>query len=116
MKLHFSKMHGLGNDFVVIDAIRQQVELTPARVRFLADRHFGVGCDQLLVVERAQAARRRFPLSHLQCGWRRGGTVRQRRALFRALRARPGPDRPARNPRRDHVGRHYADRRKTTAT
>jgi len=54
MKLRFSKMHGLGNDFVVIDAIRQQVELTPARVRFLADRHFGVGCDQLLLVERAQ--------------------------------------------------------------
>jgi diaminopimelate epimerase len=54
MKLHFSKMHGLGNDFVVIDAIRQQVDLTPERVRFLADRHFGVGCDQLLLVERAQ--------------------------------------------------------------
>ncbi|MBL8477600.1 MAG: diaminopimelate epimerase [Methyloversatilis sp.] len=56
MKLRFSKMHGLGNDFVVIDAIRQQVDLTPARVRFLADRHFGVGCDQLLLVERAQQA------------------------------------------------------------
>jgi diaminopimelate epimerase len=56
MKLHFSKMHGLGNDFVVIDAIRQQVDLTPERVRFLADRHFGVGCDQLLLVERAQQA------------------------------------------------------------
>jgi diaminopimelate epimerase len=55
MKLRFSKMHGLGNDFVVIDAIRQQVELTPERVRFLADRHFGVGCDQLLVVEPSQA-------------------------------------------------------------
>jgi diaminopimelate epimerase len=54
MKLHFSKMHGLGNDFVVIDAIRQRVDLTPDQVRFLADRHFGVGCDQLLVVERAQ--------------------------------------------------------------
>jgi diaminopimelate epimerase len=54
MKLRFSKMHGLGNDFVVIDAVRQQVDLTPARVRFLADRHFGVGCDQLLLVERAQ--------------------------------------------------------------
>lgn len=51
MRLRFTKMHGLGNDFVVIDAIRQPVELDPARVRFLADRHFGVGCDQLLVVE-----------------------------------------------------------------
>ncbi|WP_018412321.1 diaminopimelate epimerase [Methyloversatilis thermotolerans] len=54
MKLRFSKMHGLGNDFIVIDAIRQRVDLTPEQVRFLADRHFGIGCDQLLVVERAQ--------------------------------------------------------------
>ncbi|HJV28456.1 MAG TPA: diaminopimelate epimerase [Aromatoleum sp.] len=53
MRLRFAKMHGLGNDFVVIDAVRQSVELTPERVRFLADRHFGVGCDQLLVVEPA---------------------------------------------------------------
>jgi diaminopimelate epimerase len=51
MKLHFTKMHGLGNDFVVIDASRTPVDLTPARVRAIADRHFGVGCDQLLVVE-----------------------------------------------------------------
>ena len=53
MRLRFTKMHGLGNDFVVIDAIRQSVDLTPERVRRLADRHFGVGCDQLLVVEEA---------------------------------------------------------------
>lgn len=52
MKLRFSKMHGLGNDFVVIDAVRQQVTLAPEQVRFLADRHFGIGCDQLLIVER----------------------------------------------------------------
>jgi len=45
-------MHGLGNDFVVIDAINQQLDLTAAQIRFLADRHFGVGCDQLLLVER----------------------------------------------------------------
>jgi len=51
MQLNFSKMHGLGNDFVVIDAINQQIELTPEVVRFLADRHFGIGCDQLLLVE-----------------------------------------------------------------
>ncbi len=54
MRLRFSKMHGLGNDFVVIDAVRQQVRLTEAQVRFLADRHFGVGCDQLLIVEPPQ--------------------------------------------------------------
>jgi diaminopimelate epimerase len=53
MKLRFTKMHGLGNDFVVIDATRVPVELTPARVKAIADRHFGVGCDQLLVVEPA---------------------------------------------------------------
>lgn len=52
MQLRFTKMHGLGNDFVVIDAIRQAVTLAPDQVRFLADRHFGVGCDQVLVVER----------------------------------------------------------------
>ena len=54
MKLKFSKMHGLGNDFVVIDGVRQKVELTPEQARFLADRHFGVGCDQLLLVEASE--------------------------------------------------------------
>ncbi|GAA5163649.1 diaminopimelate epimerase [Viridibacterium curvum] len=52
MKIRFTKMHGLGNDFVVIDAINQPVELTAAQARFLADRRFGVGCDQILIVER----------------------------------------------------------------
>ena len=46
-------MHGLGNDFVVLDAISQDFVPTPAQARFLADRHFGVGCDQILVVERS---------------------------------------------------------------
>ena len=55
MKLEFSKMHGLGNDFVVIDAISQSVDLGTGQVRALADRHTGIGCDQLLLVERAQA-------------------------------------------------------------
>lgn len=50
-RLAFTKMHGLGNDFVMIDGVRQPVALTPADVRFLADRHFGVGCDQVLLVE-----------------------------------------------------------------
>lgn len=52
--LRFTKMQGLGNDFVVLDGVRQRVDLDPARVRALADRHFGVGCDQVLVVEAAQ--------------------------------------------------------------
>ncbi|MBS0357193.1 MAG: diaminopimelate epimerase [Proteobacteria bacterium] len=54
-KLAFTKMQGLGNDFVMIDAVRQDIQLTEEQVRHLADRHFGVGCDQLLVVEPAQA-------------------------------------------------------------
>lgn len=53
MKLRFTKMQGLGNDFVVIDATRAPLLLDEARVRAIADRHFGVGCDQLLVVEAA---------------------------------------------------------------
>lgn len=52
MKLKFAKMHGLGNDFVVIDGIRQNISLSPAQLRALADRNFGVGCDQILLVER----------------------------------------------------------------
>ena len=53
MKLKFSKMHGLGNDFVVLDGIRQPLSLTPEQLCYLADRHFGVGCDQILLVEAA---------------------------------------------------------------
>ncbi|OOZ39638.1 diaminopimelate epimerase [Solemya pervernicosa gill symbiont] len=51
MNLNFTKMHGIGNDFIVFDAINQQVELTTDQVRLLADRRFGIGCDQLLLVE-----------------------------------------------------------------
>jgi len=46
-------MHGLGNDFVVIDAINQHIDLNTEQIRYIADRHFGVGCDQLLLVERS---------------------------------------------------------------
>jgi diaminopimelate epimerase len=51
MNFTFTKMHGLGNDFVVIDAINQTVALEPEHIRHLADRRFGVGCDQILLVE-----------------------------------------------------------------
>jgi diaminopimelate epimerase len=60
MMLNFSKMHGLGNDFVVIDAINQSVSLDTEQVRRLADRHRGIGCDQLLIVEPAQQADSEF--------------------------------------------------------
>lgn len=54
MSLRFVKMHGLGNDFVVLDGVRQNITLSTEQVRFLADRHFGIGCDQLLLVEPSQ--------------------------------------------------------------
>lgn len=53
MRLKFTKMHGAGNDFVVLDGISQSVNLSPGQLRFIADRHFGIGCDQILVVEKA---------------------------------------------------------------
>ena len=56
MNLKFTKMHGAGNDFIVIDAIHQLVTLTHEQCRFLADRRFGVGADQILVVEAASAS------------------------------------------------------------
>ncbi len=54
MIMRFTKMQGLGNDFIVINAIDQQIVLTAEQIRFLADRHFGIGCDQLLLVEKAR--------------------------------------------------------------
>jgi diaminopimelate epimerase len=56
MQVPFTKMHGAGNDFVVFDGISRPIRLTPEKIRRLADRHFGVGCDQVLVVERPTAA------------------------------------------------------------
>lgn len=51
MLLRFTKMHGCGNDFVVLDLISQRVVLKERHIRKLADRHFGIGCDQVLIVE-----------------------------------------------------------------
>ncbi|MBI3777504.1 MAG: diaminopimelate epimerase [Gammaproteobacteria bacterium] len=56
MPVPFTKMHGAGNDFVVFDAVTHPIALTPEKIRRLADRHFGIGCDQVLVVERATVA------------------------------------------------------------
>ena len=53
MRVKFTKMHGAGNDFVVLDGTRVPIELTPAQVHRLGDRRFGVGADQILVVERS---------------------------------------------------------------
>ena len=59
-RLRFTKMQGLGNDFVVLDGVREKIELEPAQIRRLADRHFGVGCDQVLLVEPPQSAQADF--------------------------------------------------------
>ncbi len=89
----FTKMQGAGNDFVVLDATRAPLALDDAQLRALADRRFGVGADQILIVEQApRPGRLRLP--HLQRRQRRRGrALRQRRALLRPLRARQGPQR-----------------------
>ena len=56
MKLRFTKMQGAGNDFVVIDATTHALNLSAAQFRHLGDRHFGVGCDQILVIEKSSTA------------------------------------------------------------
>jgi diaminopimelate epimerase len=60
MRIRFTKMQGQGNDFVVIDGVRQAVAITRERVKALADRHFGVGFDQLLVVEKPSSPENDF--------------------------------------------------------
>lgn len=55
MKLKFTKMHGAGNDFVVIDAIHQNINFTEEQWKFIADRRFGIGADQILIVEKPQS-------------------------------------------------------------
>lgn len=52
MSVPFTKMHGAGNDFVVFDGFSRPIHLTPDKIRRIADRHFGIGCDQVLIVER----------------------------------------------------------------
>ena len=56
MRRHFHKMHGLGNDFVIVDAREEPFDVTTALARSIADRHTGVGCDQLIVLEPSESA------------------------------------------------------------
>ena len=60
MILNFTKMQGLGNDFVVLNAIDQKVELSTEQIRFIANRRFGIGCDQVLLVEPPRSAQTDF--------------------------------------------------------
>jgi len=54
LRLKFTKMEGAGNDFVVLDGVTRALEITPQRAKRIANRHFGVGCDQILLVEKSQ--------------------------------------------------------------
>ncbi|WP_323119536.1 diaminopimelate epimerase [Burkholderia alba] len=72
MKLSFTKMHGVGNDFVVLDGYSHDLTLTGAQVRALADRHFGIGADQLLLVEKPSADGADFKYRIFNCD---GGEV-----------------------------------------
>jgi diaminopimelate epimerase len=56
MKRRFEKMHGLGNDFVIVDARAERFDVTPALAKAIADRRTGVGCDQLIVLEPSESA------------------------------------------------------------
>lgn len=60
MKLRFTKMHGIGNDFVVLDGYREPLRVSNEQYRWLADRHFGIGCDQILLVEAARGEENDF--------------------------------------------------------
>jgi diaminopimelate epimerase len=72
MKLPFTKMHGAGNDFVVLDFTREEFGLTKEQLKRIADRHFGVGCDQILVVEPSQQSDFRYRIFNAD-----GGEVEQ---------------------------------------
>ena len=85
MRLEFTKMHGLGNDFIVIDAINQSVALTAEQVRLLADRRFGIGCDQLLLVETATSSAADFPTASTMPMAAKSGNVETVRAALCVL-------------------------------
>ena len=90
-------MHGAGNDFVVLDGIRDALPPLEPLARRLGDRHFGIGFDQLLVVR--PVARRGLPHGDLQRGRLAGGDVRERDPLLLQVPARRGPHRKRRSSR-----------------
>ena len=56
-QISFTKMHGAGNDFIILDAQMESFDLTPSMIKKLSDRHFGIGCDQLIVLDDPKAVR-----------------------------------------------------------
>ncbi len=89
MLLTFTKMHGLGNDFVLIEAIDRPVAISRAQMAFIADRRRGIGCDQILMIERAQTPNAAFRYRIFNAD---GGEVEQcgngARCIARYLRER----------------------------
>ncbi len=69
MGIRFHKMHGLGNDFIIIDTRQQPLRLSTKLVTQLCDRHFGVGCDQLVLLEAASREESTIRVQFFQSGW-----------------------------------------------
>ncbi len=94
MQVDFTKMQSLGNDFVVLDGVSRSLPLSPDQARRIADRHFGIGCDQVLLAEAGQGADFRFRIFNHD-----GGEVEQcgngARCFARFLRDRGLTDRDA---------------------
>jgi len=99
MKLPFTKMHGAGNDFVVIDATRTPFAPDAALLRTLTDRRFGVGCDQVLVLEPARDAGVDFDFRIFNADASESGQCGNGAPCARALRARPRAVRQGRDSR-----------------
>ena len=85
MLIEFTKMHGLGNDFMVIDLVTQRLDLTKELVALLGDRHLGVGFDQLLVVEPPMRPDVDFSYRIFNTEAQRSSSVVMARAVLRDL-------------------------------
>jgi diaminopimelate epimerase len=83
--LRFSKMHGAGNDFVILDRRREAKPLDAALVARLTDRHRGIGCDQLLTIEAPRSANAVAAYGIWNSDGSASSPMRQRRALHRGL-------------------------------
>lgn len=107
MLLRFTKMHGLGNDFMVLDLVSQHAHILPKHAKQWGDRHTGIGFDQLLIVEAPSNPEVDFRYRIFNSD---GSEVEQwqRRALLRALCAGQAPDRQTADPRRDQERRDRA--------
>ena len=97
MRLAFTKMQGAGNDFVVIDGVTQSVELTAAQLKRIADRHRGIGCDQILVLTPPDDPDADFRYTIFNADGSRAGAMWKRRSLRRPLPERTAAHAQARD-------------------